>query len=80
MSGCFPEPEGLLELRNLFHDLVLFFLGSHLGIGLRLGSPIGPFRFDFAYKLRDPTESDAWRISAWKLKDFTFNFGIGEAF
>ncbi len=50
------------------------------GIGLRLGSPIGPFRFDFAYKLRDPTESDAWRISAWKLKDFTFNFGIGEAF
>ena len=50
------------------------------GIGLRIGSPIGPFRFDFAYKLRDPTESDAWRISAWKLKDFTFNFGIGEAF
>ena len=50
------------------------------GIGLRIGSPIGPFRFDFAYKLRDPTESDAWRIAAWKLKDFTFNFGIGEAF
>ena len=50
------------------------------GIGLRIGSPIGPFRFDFAYKLRDPTESEAWRISTWKLKDFTFNFGIGEAF
>ena len=50
------------------------------GIGLRIGSPIGPFRFDFAYKLRDPTETQAWRISTWKLKDFTFNFGIGEAF
>ncbi|MEI8185723.1 MAG: BamA/TamA family outer membrane protein [Chlorobiaceae bacterium] len=50
------------------------------GIGLRVGSPIGPFRFDFAYKLRDPTQSEAWRISTWKLSDFTFNFGIGEAF
>ncbi|MCX6179619.1 MAG: BamA/TamA family outer membrane protein, partial [Chlorobiales bacterium] len=50
------------------------------GIGLRIGSPIGPFRFDFAYKLRDPTTTQAWRISTWKLRDFTFNFGIGEAF
>jgi len=50
------------------------------GIGLRIGSPIGPFRFDFAYKLRDPTETKPWRISTWKLNDFTFNFGIGEAF
>jgi len=50
------------------------------GIGLRIGSPIGPFRFDFAYKLRDPTQTEAWRMSTWKLKDFTFNFGIGEAF
>ncbi len=50
------------------------------GVGLRIGSPIGPFRFDFAYKLRDPTETQAWRISTWKLRDFTFNFGIGEAF
>ncbi len=50
------------------------------GIGLRIGSPIGPFRFDFAYKLRDPTEPKAWRITTWKLNDCTFNFGIGEAF
>ena len=50
------------------------------GVGVRLGSPIGPFRFDFAYKLRDPTENKAWRISTWKLNDVTFNFGIGEAF
>jgi len=49
-------------------------------VGVRLGSPIGPFRFDFAYKLRDPTENKAWRISTWKLNDVTFNFGIGEAF
>ena len=50
------------------------------GIGMRIGSPIGPFRFDFAYKLRDPTQTEAWRISSWKLRDVTFNFGIGEAF
>ncbi|MEI8032035.1 MAG: BamA/TamA family outer membrane protein [Chlorobiaceae bacterium] len=50
------------------------------GVGLRLGSPIGPFRFDFAYKLHDPTSVDPWRISHFNLRDFTFNFGIGEAF
>ena len=50
------------------------------GIGLRLGSPIGPFRFDFAYKLHDPTEANPWRISTLSLGKYTFNFGIGEAF
>jgi outer membrane protein insertion porin family len=50
------------------------------GVGLRLGSPIGPFRFDFAYKIHDPAEAQPWRISHWKLSDYTFNFGIGEAF
>jgi outer membrane protein assembly factor BamA len=50
------------------------------GAGLRIGTPIGPFRFDFAYKIHDPAESDSWRIAHWKLSDYTFNFGIGEAF
>jgi outer membrane protein insertion porin family len=50
------------------------------GLGLRVGSPIGPFRFDFAYKIHDPAESRPWRISQWRLGDYTFNFGIGEAF
>ncbi len=50
------------------------------GAGLRLGSPIGPFRFDFAWKLHDPASPEPWQISNWKLKDVTFNFGIGEAF
>ena len=50
------------------------------GAGLRLGSPIGPFRFDFAWRLHDPAAPDPWQISNWKLKDVTFNFGIGEAF
>jgi outer membrane protein assembly factor BamA len=50
------------------------------GIGLRIGSPIGPFRFDFAYKIHDPAEPEAWRISKWNLSDYTFNFGIGEVF
>ena len=50
------------------------------GAGLRIGSPIGPFRFDFAWKLHDPAAPEPWQISNWKLRDLTFNFGIGEAF
>lgn len=50
------------------------------GIGLRLGSPIGPFRFDFAWKIHDPAETKPWRISKLNIGDYTFNFGIGEAF
>ena len=50
------------------------------GAGLRIGSPIGPFRFDFAWKLHDPADPDRWQFSKMKLTDFTFNFGIGEAF
>jgi outer membrane protein assembly factor BamA len=51
-----------------------------VGIGLRLGSPVGPFRFDFAWKVHDPGESEPWVIKNWKPGEFTFNFGIGEAF
>lgn len=51
-----------------------------VGIGLRVGSPIGPFRFDFAWKLHDPAEKTPWRINKWSPLDYTFNFGIGEAF
>ena len=50
------------------------------GTGLRIGSPIGPFRFDFAWKIRDPANPTPWQISHMNLSNFTFNFGIGEAF
>jgi outer membrane protein insertion porin family len=50
------------------------------GIGLRIGSPIGPFRFDFAYKLHDPAQVKPWRFSKLNIGDYSFNFGIGEAF
>ena len=50
------------------------------GAGLRIGSPIGPFRFDFAYKLHDPAQTKPWRFSTLNIGDYTFNFGIGEAF
>ncbi len=64
-----------LSLSSLKNDLAW-----DMGIGLRLGSPVGPFRLDFAWKLHDPTSSQPWQISNWKPGDFTFNFGIGEAF
>jgi outer membrane protein assembly factor BamA len=50
------------------------------GAGLRVGSPIGPFRFDFAWKVHDPASSHPWKISTMKASDFVFNFGIGEPF
>ncbi|NTU53500.1 MAG: sorting and assembly machinery component 50 [Chlorobiaceae bacterium] len=50
------------------------------GTGLRIGSPIGPFRFDFAWKIHDPANPHSWRFSNTKLSDFTFNFGIGEPY
>jgi len=65
-----------LTLESLYKDI-----GWDMGIGLRIGSPIGPFRFDFAYKLYDPSRHpDPWQIKEWTPGDFTFNFGIGEPF
>ncbi len=64
-----------LTLKSFYRDIAW-----DAGVGLRLGSPIGPFRFDFAWKLYDPSEDDPWRFSTWQPGDFTFNFGIGEAF
>jgi outer membrane protein assembly factor BamA len=64
-----------LTLQSLTRDFAW-----DLGTGLRIGSPIGPFRFDFAWKIHDPSNPQPWRISKSNLTDFTFNFGIGEAF
>ena len=63
------------NLKSLTRDFAL-----DSGIGLRIGSPIGPFRFDFAYKLHDPAQAKPWRFSILNIRDYTFNFGIGEAF
>ncbi|MBC8044693.1 MAG: BamA/TamA family outer membrane protein [Rhizobacter sp.] len=68
-----------LTLGNLFSTS-----GWDAGYGFRVQTPIGPLRFDLAYKLYDPTEPvDKFRFG--KLQIFgaggaVFNFGIGEAF
>lgn len=64
-----------LTLESLYKDIAW-----DAGIGLRVGSPIGPFRFDFGYKLYDPSQDEPWQFSNWNIGDFTFNFGIGEPF
>lgn len=64
-----------LTLKSLYRDIAW-----DAGIGLRIGSPIGPFRFDFGYKLYDPSQTNPWQLSDWSIGDFTFNFGIGEPF
>ncbi len=64
-----------LTLESLYKDIAW-----DAGIGLRVGSPIGPFRFDFGYKLYDPSQDEPWQVSNWNIGDFTFNFGIGEPF
>ncbi len=57
-----------------------FALGA--GYGFRIGTPIGPIRLDFAYRVFDPTQpaEKRWAFKRWHLTSFLFNFGIGEAF
>ncbi|HWQ26071.1 MAG TPA: sorting and assembly machinery component 50 [Chlorobaculum sp.] len=62
-------------LQSLTHDFAWDW-----GTGLRIGSPIGPFRFDFAWKVHDPANPNPWQFSNMGLSNLTFNFGIGEAF
>ncbi len=52
------------------------------GYGFRIGTPIGPIRLDFAYRVFDPTQPAGRRLAfkRWNLTSFLFNFGIGEAF
>lgn len=64
-----------LTLKSLTRDFAW-----DAGAGLRFGSPIGPLRFDFAWKLHDPASPQPWRFRELNINDLTFNFGIGEAF
>ncbi len=71
------EGENALAASTFFEQL-----GVNTGLGLRFGTPIGPLRLDFAYRIYDPSLplADRWQIQKWQLGGFQFNFGIGEAF
>lgn len=71
------EGENALSLSELGRTLAL---GA--GYGFRIGTPIGPIRLDFAYRVFDPTQpaGSRWAFKRWNLTSFLFNFGIGEAF
>ncbi len=71
------EGENALAASTFFEQL-----GVNTGLGLRFGTPIGPLRLDFAYRIYDPSLplADRWQIQKWQLGSFQFNFGIGEAF
>lgn len=60
-------------------------LGFDAGLGVRLNTPIGPLRLDFAWKLWDPRREANDRALFSRLQlvgdtGATFSFGIGEAF
>lgn len=69
--------ENAISLQKLRQS---FALGA--GYGVRIGTPIGPVRLDFAYRVFDPTQPAGlrWAYKRWRLTSFLFNFGIGEAF
>lgn len=71
------QGENALSLSTFLEQVAL-----NTGIGLRFGTPIGPLRLDFAYRIYDPSLPSAarWQIQKWQLGSFQFNFGIGEAF
>ena len=71
------EGENALAASTFFEQI-----GVNTGLGLRFGTPIGPIRLDFAYRIYDPSLplADRWQIQKWQLGSFQFNFGIGEAF
>lgn len=71
------QGENALSLSTFLKQVAL-----NTGLGLRFGTPIGPLRLDFAYRIYDPSLPPAarWQIQKWQLGSFQFNFGIGEAF
>lgn len=71
------EGENALSVSELGRTVAL---GA--GYGFRIGTPIGPIRLDFAYRVIDPTQPVGRRLAfqRWNLTSFLFNFGIGEAF
>jgi len=71
-------PEKELDFSRFYKEIAI---GS--GVGLRMDFTFFVFRFDFGFKIYDPSISNGSRwlgMSAINFKDMTFNFGIGYPF
>ncbi len=78
LSKYEPIPEKKFELDRFYKELAL---GG--GLGFRLDFTFFVFRFDFGFKLYDPSIPDGSKwlgMSAFEKDQWTFNFGIGYPF
>lgn len=64
---------------NSFNAVTLPSVAVSIGFGLRIYTPIAPFRLDFGTKFYDPEDQRMiFKKNLWE--NLTFHFGIGEAF
>ena len=64
---------------NGWNDVQLKDIAVAVGFGIRVYTPIAPFRLDFGTKFYDPSDQQLI-FKKYFLDNITIHFGIGEAF